>query len=194
MHPPSSLLRTGLVFFCTLGTVLAGGPARAAESGAPPDDGTFARIGQAWDSVTDADAWARTGHWRLALGPAAVHFRPSPEHRDVYALGVERQRPDNWLAGLSYFRNSFGQPSAYAYVGRRFEGLTDGAPQLFAQASLGVLYGYKGKYKNKVPLNYHGFSPGALIGLGWQFTPTVGAAVHLLGDAGMLFQLGWDFR
>jgi hypothetical protein len=190
MQKPSSR-QTGLVFLFTLLAVLPGAAARAAGSDSWFDGEA---IGRTWDSVTDRSAWTEQGHWRLALGPAAVHFRPSPEHRDVWAIGIERQRPDHWLAGFSYFRNSFGQPSAYAYVGRRFEGLMDSAPQLFAQASVGVLYGYKGKFKDKVPLNFHGFSPGALIGLGWQFTPTTGAALHLLGDAGLLLQLGFDFH
>ena len=33
------------------------------------------------------------------------------------ALGAERQGDTGWLYGGSYFSNSFGQPSAYAYVG-----------------------------------------------------------------------------
>jgi len=127
------------------------------------------------------------------VSPFSYHFRYSDEHRYVYALGVERQRSDNWLAGASYFRNSFGQPSAYLYAGKRFTQLAD-VPQLFAQASAGLLYGYRGKYQNKVPLNHNGFSPGALVGLGWQFDKDSSATVHLLGDAGLMMQLSLDLR
>jgi hypothetical protein len=35
-----------------------------------------------------------------------------------------------------------------------------------------MMYGYRGEFQNKVPLNYKGFSPGALVTLGWQFTRT----------------------
>jgi hypothetical protein len=174
---------------CTVGAALAASPARAADSDSWFDGQA---IGQTLDSITDPEAWTEQGHWRLAYAPTALHFRPSTEHRHVWAIGVERQRPDNWLAGFSYFSNSFGQPSAYAYVGRRFDGILEGVPPLFAQASVGVLYGYKGKFKNKVALNFHGFAPGALVGLGWHFTPSASLVVHLLGDAGVMFQFGYD--
>ena len=133
------------------------------------------------------------GQWRLVVSPYSHHFRYSAEHRYVWALGVERQRDDDWLAGASYFRNSFGQPSAYAYVGKRFPALW-GEPRLFAQASAGMLYGYRGKYKDKVPLNYNGFSPGALVGMGWQFNKQMAVTAHLLGDAALMIQLSFDLR
>ena len=132
------------------------------------------------------------GHWRALVSPFSLHFRYSPEHKYVWALGAEHQRDDNWLAGASYFSNSFGQPSAYLYVGKRYPQIF-GQPQLFAQWSAGLLYGYRGQYKNKVPLNYRGFSPGALVSLGWQFSQQTSATVHMLGDAGMMVQLAYEF-
>jgi hypothetical protein len=146
---------------------------------------------QAW--ANDADTLLGPGHWRAVISPFSHHFRYSAEHRYVWALGVERQRDDNWLAGASYFRNSFGQPSGYLYVGKRWEGWF-GEPQLFAQASGGLLYGYRGAYKNKVPLNYNGFSPGALVSAGWQFNKNNAVTLHLLGDAAVMMQLSWDFK
>ncbi len=141
--------------------------------------------------MTDWQAWRETGHWRFALAPVSYHFRYSDEHRNAWAIAVERQRSDQWLAGFSAFRNSFGQPSAYAYVGRRFPDLL-GQPQLFGQLSAGVIYGYVGKYKSKLPMNVNGFAPGALVTAGWQFTPRNAVAVHLLGDAGLMLQLSWE--
>jgi hypothetical protein len=165
--------------------------AGAAEPTTPAaEPGVFA---QAWDSVTDTDAWQGEGNWRLAVAPVAPHFRYSAEHRRVWAVAVERQRPDEWLAGFSFFSNSFGQPSAYAYVGRRYPGLLGEEP-LFFQWSAGVLYGYVGKYKDKVALNVAGFAPGALVGLGWQFDPHFTATVHLLGDAALMLQLSYDLH
>ena len=133
------------------------------------------------------------GHWRVAVSPFSHHFRYNAEHRYVWALGGEWQRSDGWLAGASYFSNSFGQPSAYVYVGKRWPKLF-GHEQLFAQASGGMLYGYRGKYEDKVPLNYKGFSPGALVGLGWQFNKNFSVTGHMLGDAGVMFQLSYDLR
>lgn len=126
------------------------------------------------------------------MSPYAPHLRPSDEHSDVWAVGLERQRPDHWLAGASFFSNSFGQPSGYFYLGKRFPGLL-GQPQLFGQFSAGVLYGYRGKYQNKVPFNHNGFSPGALLSVGWQFNRRASLTLHAVGDAAVMFQLGWDF-
>ena len=140
-----------------------------------------------------ADELMGSGHWRLVLSPFSHHFRYSEEHRYVWAMGVERQRSDDWLAGISFFRNSFGQPSSYTYVGKRFPALW-GQPQLFGQASGGLLYGYRGKYEDKVPLNHKGFSPGALVSLGWQFDKDFAATAHLLGDAGIMIQLSLDLH
>ncbi len=133
------------------------------------------------------------GYWRVAASPFSAHFHYNVEHRYVWAVAGEWQRNDNWLGGASYFSNSFGQPSAYLYVGKRFPAMF-GVPELFGQLSGGLLYGYVGKYQHKVPLNYHGFSPGALVTMGWQFNKNTSAAVHLLGDAGFMVQLSYDLR
>ena len=136
--------------------------------------------------------WQEPGtHWRLAVAPYAPHFRYSPEHRDPWALAVERQRPDGWLAGASYFSNSFGQPSGYLYVGKRWVGWF-GREDLYTQLSGGLLYGYRGKYQSKVPFNHNGYSPGALASAGWQITRQLSLTAHAYGDAGVMFQLGWD--
>jgi hypothetical protein len=120
-------------------------------------------------------------------------MRFSPEHADVWAVALERQRADHWLAGGSFFSNSFGQPSAYLYLGKRFPQVL-GHEQLFGQLSGGLLYGYRGKYQNKVPFNHNGYSPGALASMGWQFNRQASLTVHALGDAAVMFQLAWDWR
>jgi hypothetical protein len=146
-----------------------------------------------WDRVSSLEAWHGDGHWRVLMSPYTLHWRYSEEHSQVWALGVERQYADRWLAGGAFFRNSFSQPSGYLYIGQRYDGIWK-TPPLFFQWSAGLLYGYKGKYENKVPLNVNGFSPGALIGLGWQFNKQFSVAAHALGDAGVMVQLAYDFR
>ncbi len=136
----------------------------------------------------DFNIFDEPGSNHLLASPYMGHFRPSVEHKHVYALGYERRRErDNRIAGAAYFRNSFGQPSAYVYVGQRYEGIW-GVPQWTTQWSAGLLYGYKGKYANKVPLNHNGFSPGAVVSTGWQFTKNTALDLHMLGDAGVMFQ------
>jgi len=149
--------------------------------------GTARAEGEAPEVPPDAS------HWRLLISPFTHHFRYSAEHRPVWALGVERQRDDGWLAGATYFRNSFGQPSGYVYMGHRYDRLM-GVDPLFAQWSAGLLYGYKGKYQTKVPLNVNGYSPGVLLSAGWKFNEQQSVALHLLGDAAVMLQLSYDFR
>ena len=86
------------------------------------------------DSLSNDEA----GHWRLVVSPYTHHFRYSPEHRPVWALGVERQLDQKWLLGATYFSNSFGQPSGYLYLGHRYEALL-GVQPLFAQWSAGLM-------------------------------------------------------
>jgi hypothetical protein len=132
------------------------------------------------------------GHWRFAAAPGMLHFNPNPQHRPVWAVALERQRDDRWLYGGSYFSNSFGQDSGYLYLGRQYPGVFD-RPQLFAQWSAGLLYGYKGTYRDKVPLNYKAFSPGAVVSLGWRFDPRSSMQINLVGTAGLMLQLSHDW-
>ena len=97
------------------------------------------------------------------------------------------------LDGDTAFRNSFGQPSAYVYVGQRFDRMA-GIEPLFAEVSGGLLSGYKPPHDHKVPLNYRGFSPGLVPGLGWKITPTAAVKLDFLGTAALMFQFSVDFR
>jgi hypothetical protein len=107
-------------------------------------------------------------------------------------VGAERQRNDGHVLGAAYFRNSFGEPSAYAFFGERIDHWH--GERIFLYWSAGILYGYTGAYAHKVPLNLHGFSPGAVGAIGWQLTPSVSTQVNLLGTAGLMFQISFDLR
>ena len=131
--------------------------------------------------------------WRVMGSAYTFHFSRNPNHRHVYMLGLEKQDADKIIVGGTAFTNSFGQPSAYLYVGQRFDKLTSHDP-LFVQVTAGLLYGYKPPYEKKVPLNYKGFSPGAVLSVGWQFTPMVSAQVNFLGNSALMFQVSADFR
>lgn len=141
-------------------------------------------------ATATADAQAE---WRFAIAPFTYHWRPSPEHKPVWAIGVERQRADGMLGGISFFSNSFGQDSSYYYIGQRYLGL-GGRPEAYFLWSAGLLYGYRGAYEDKVPLNRHGVSPGALVALGWMLDRAASAQLNLLGDAAVMLQLNYAFR
>ena len=156
--------------------------------------GGFAAVAHAQGAAPSGAPVSATGDiWRVMASPYTLHYHYSEDHRPVYMLGLERQRADGLLAGASWFRNSFGQPSAYVYLGKRFNGFTAYEP-LFAQLTAGILYGYKPPFENKVPLNYNGFSPGAVVSVGWQFTPMLSAQLNFLGNAALMLQVSADFR
>ena len=151
-----------------------------------------ARVGR-WFAKDWRSGWGDDSTWRLMGSPTTYHYSHSPEHTQVVMLGLERQRDDGLVVGGSLFRNSFGQPSSYLYVGQRFEHLS-GIRPLFAHLTGGLLYGYKPPYDNKVPLNVGGFSPGLVGSVGWQFTPGLSGQVNVLGNSALMFQLAAEFH
>ncbi|GAB4406911.1 MAG: hypothetical protein OHK0048_27000 [Rhodoferax sp.] len=135
-----------------------------------------------------------SAQWVLQLSPYTYHFNPSEEHRHVYLIGAERERADGRIDGAAYFRNSFGQPSVYIYPwGQAYRGLF-GQPRLTFKWTAGLLYGYKEPYEKKVPMNYKGFSPGAIVALAYQFDSGWSAQIDALGTAGLMFQLNIPIR
>ena len=121
-----------------------------------------------------------------------VHYNPSPDHDNHQNLiGVEIDRSDNWLYGVGEFDNSFGQPSQYVYAGRRFH-LTGSNPELYAKITAGLLHGYKGAYKDKVPFNGLGVAPAVIPSLGIRID-RFDAEVVILGTAGATFTVGVNF-
>lgn len=146
-----------------------------------------------WFDNDWSNGWETGSNWRLMTSPYTYHYSRDAEHRHVYMLGLERHRADGFLFGGTYFRNSFGQPSGYLYLGQRFDQVA-GVEPLFAQVTGGVLYGYKAPFNHKVPLNYRGFSPGLVPSLGWRFTPHLSAQLDFLGNSALMFQVSADFH
>jgi hypothetical protein len=129
--------------------------------------------------------------WRAIAAPYTIHFTHNPEHKDVFLIGMEHEHPNGVVWGGAIFDNSFGQPSVYGFVGQRLYRWSPWDP-LYAEWSVGLLYGYTGQYKHKVPLNYNGLSPGAVAGVGWKFTRALAGQVNILGNSGLMFQLSYD--
>ena len=128
----------------------------------------------------------------LTFSPYTIHWSNNPEHKHVYLVALDEQLPGDRLCGMALFSNSFGQPSAYVYAGQQFNNLMDN-PKLFLKVTGGILYGYVGKYKDKVPLNHNGFSPAIIPSLGYKLTVHDSVQVKLLGTAGVMFSYGRQF-
>jgi hypothetical protein len=126
--------------------------------------------------------------WELSFSPYTYHFHPSSEHKPVVQLGLLKGLEDRWLAGGAVFSNSFGQPSAYIFGGQRYVN-PFGWDKWYLQWNAGLLYGYVGQYKDKVPFNYKGFSPGFVPSIGYQFTDRIYGELDLLGNSALMFTL-----
>ena len=130
--------------------------------------------------------------WNVLLSPYTHHWSYSPDHKPVFLAALEERLPHDRFCGVALFRNSFGQPSAYVYTGKQWDGVLDN-PKLFTKVSVGLIYGYKDKYQHKIPFNDYGIAPAVIPSLGWQLNRQESAQVMLLGTAGLLFAYGRSF-
>ena len=126
--------------------------------------------------------------WDLIFSPYTYHYSYSADHKPVVLVGLLKGLEGNWLIGGSAFSNSFGQPSVYLFGGQRYVS-PFGFENWYLQWTAGLLYGYVGEYQDKVPLNYKGFSPGFVPGIGYQFSKRAYAELDLLGGAGLMFSV-----
>ena len=141
-------------------------------------------------AVKNAPAPSHRGEFMFS--PYTYHFSNNPEHKHVVLVAVEEQLPGDRLCGVSFFSNSFGQPSVYVYAGQQYNNLL-GVPQLFAKVTAGLMYGYVAPYENKVPLNYKGFNPAIIPAVGYKLSPHDSVQLKILGNAALMFSYGRQF-
>lgn len=123
-----------------------------------------------------------------------THFSPDSEHnnhQDLISLELHNSR--RWLAGTAWFKNSYSQPTWYWYVGRDFP-LWRPSDTFTVRAKLtaGLLRGYKGKYRDKIPFNKAGIAPAILPSIGVQYG-RLEADLIMYGTAGMMITAGMRF-
>lgn len=144
------------------------------------------------DFLVKEGAPAPTHRGEFTFSPYTHHWHSSDEHKHVRLVALDEQLPGGRLCGLSFFSNSFGQPTVYVYAGQQFNQLF-GRPELFLKVTGGILYGYVGQYQHKVPMNHHGFSPAIIPSLGYKLTEHDSVQIKLLGTAGVMFSYGRQF-
>ncbi|MDP3702742.1 MAG: ABC transporter ATP-binding protein [Hylemonella sp.] len=143
------------------------------------------------EAVTPAPAAAYP--LTLTVAPVVYHWRDDPEHKYAFVMSLEQYLDREQLVGLALFRNSFGQPSAYAYAGYHWHDLL-GEPNLSLKVSAGIIYGYTGDYADKVPLNWNGFSPGIIPSLVYKVSANGSLNLMLLGTAGVVMGYSHSFQ
>ncbi len=139
-------------------------------------------------SAVDLDNKSSTSkyNYSLLLSPYTIHWKKTPEHSSVWLIGLQRENFNHQLSGISYFKNSFNQKSMFVYPWGKIYDLPMSDLSLLVTWRLGLIYGYKGKYKNKVPLNMKGFSPGFTLSFGWRSPHNIAVEFNLLAAAGMM--------
>jgi hypothetical protein len=133
------------------------------------------------------------GAWRLEFSPFTHHYHFDAEHKLVWAVGLERESPSHSLYGFTAFSNSFGQPSAYGYYGRVYNHVWDRFDALYLKWTIGVIYGYKVPFDDKIMFNYHGFSPAIIPAVGWRLDKSWSAQVNFLGTAAIMLMVTKKF-
>ncbi len=131
--------------------------------------------------------------YEVFVSPYTHHWTHSDEHKSVIAISVSRLLPNSRFCGFSLFTNSFGQPSAYAYTGKYWPNPIESMPNVYFSLSGGIMYGYVGRYKNKVPLNVGGFSPVLIPVVGYRLNTRTALEVQILGTAAVMFGATWRY-
>lgn len=133
---------------------------------------------------------SKDSYWHIETSVYTTHFHPKPEHNNHQDLiGISYNYPSKWFVGGATFRNSFRQRSFYAYVGKRFD--LEGTP-FYTRLSGGLIQGYRGKYKRKIPLNDLGIAPAIIPGFGIQISK-VNIEAFMLGFNALMVNVGFSF-
>ena len=123
--------------------------------------------------------------------PDVIHYSKDDEHADhSWLVGVEWQNAGRWLAGWSYFNNSFDQKCHYIYGGKSWP-IEAVHPSVYFKLTGGVVLGYDEPYEDKIPLNNNGVAPGIVPALGVKYD-RFSVQLNVLGTAALMFTLGFD--
>jgi hypothetical protein len=119
----------------------------------------------------------------------SYHFHYDTRHNNHQDLvDLEYWRTDGWLAGAAWFRNSFFQPTQYLYAGRLWRPL-DTFPDAYVKLTGGLIHGYSGQYRDKIPFNGSGVAPALIPSLGWSYR-RFNTELILFGTNGIMLNVG----
>lgn len=125
--------------------------------------------------------------WLVQTTVYTEHFHPKPHHNNNQELiGIERNRADSYIWGGATFLNSFDQRSTIVYAGKRFD---FGNTPFHSRLTFGLIHGYRGEFRDKVPFNRYGIGPVILPSAGVHYKKVQADAV-LLGLNAYLITVG----
>jgi uncharacterized membrane protein len=123
---------------------------------------------------------------------ATQHFHPSStqnNHQDL--LNLEWNYRDNLVVGGAWFRNTFEQPTKLVYWGAKFHPVAS-VPDAYVKVVGGLLHGYKGEYRDKIPFNGSGTAPVVLPAVGYCYKRACSELI-VFGTAGAILTAGLRF-
>jgi hypothetical protein len=115
----------------------------------------------------ESSGWAIAG-WNIQTSLYTKHWSENPDHNNKQKLiGPELVFANDFLVGFAYFKNSFGQPSEYLYIGKTWPLFHSN--YFYFKLTGGLLHGYKEPYEDKIPLNGLGVAPAILPSFGVRY-------------------------
>ncbi|WP_206057446.1 hypothetical protein [Nitrincola schmidtii] len=152
------------------------------------------------------------GELLLQTSLFTTHYSNDPDHHEKQRLinlewtfaekdNINIQRPAGsdwrdeirWLVGGATFKNSFNQQSTYLYAGGRYNYFENETTRAYAKLTAGLLHGYRGEYRDKIPFNRFGVAPAILPAFGVEHH-RVNLEMIPFGTAGVMFNIGYVFR
>ena len=155
-------------------------------------------LANAVSSSRTADTWLRDGdELFIQYAPKTIHFSPSPNHvKWTHMVNAEIRSKydrvwgaDQTLFGVALFDNSFGQFSQYVYWGQKW----DLHANVYTKVTAGLLHGYRGKYRDKIPFNKLGVAPAIVPSIGLRLG-NVSIEGILLGGSAAQLAIGYSFK
>ncbi len=112
-------------------------------------------------------------HGKTTTAGMIAHALATAGADPAYLLGGEllttRWRflgADRAMVGFAAFDNSFGQFSKYLWFGQEWDWTRFAGGDVFVNVTGGLLKGYRGEYRDKIPFNSSGIAPVILPSLG----------------------------
>ena len=165
---------------------LAGAPVTAQDSAAGAPPGTESAAAPA--APSPYEPW-RTDRIYLQTSLVNVHFHYDPAHVKYPKLIYgEYHLSDQWLLGAAAFDNSFGQATQAIFGGWRYRPLPDLQP-FYLKVLGGLVHGYHGQYRDKIPFNHSGVAPAIIPSVGYCISRFCSELV-IIGGAGLMVTLG----
>ncbi|MGH8798814.1 MAG: sn-glycerol-3-phosphate transporter [Casimicrobiaceae bacterium] len=131
----------------------------------------------------------RTDRFYLQTSLYNLHFHYDPAHvKYPKLLYGEYHFTDQWLAGAAVFDNSFDQSTQAVFGGWRVRPFP-GLQPLYFKVLGGLIHGYHGQYRDKIPFNHSGVAPVIIPSVGYCYS-RVCSEVVIVGGAGLLLTLG----